>query len=324
MSQSQPASRSSHLSAVLQALFVTFLWSTSWVLIKHGLEELPALTFAGMRYVLAALLLWAFLLASPRQRAALRGLKAAALGRLLALGLVMYTLTQGAQFVALAHLPAQSVTLMLSLTPVLVALGSAAALSERLSLRQWSGVALVAVGAAVYFLPITGLTATVAGWSAALIGLVANAGAAVLGRAVNRDGGLDPLLVTSVSMGAGALALLTAGGITESPPVLSAQGWLIVLWLAVVNTAFAFTLWNATLRRLSAVESSIINNTMLVQIAILAWLFLDEPLGPKQIIAFTLVVIGVLAVQLRARNVPGGHDRSRRRGGAGATAVGSD
>jgi len=37
---------SPHLRAVLQALFVTFLWSTSWVLIKLGLKDIPPLTFA--------------------------------------------------------------------------------------------------------------------------------------------------------------------------------------------------------------------------------------------------------------------------------------
>ncbi|MFA5552423.1 MAG: EamA family transporter, partial [Trueperaceae bacterium] len=47
----------SHTRAVLQALLVTFLWSTSWVFIKVGLEEIPALTFAGLRYALAFLLL---------------------------------------------------------------------------------------------------------------------------------------------------------------------------------------------------------------------------------------------------------------------------
>lgn len=44
---------SPHTRAVLQALLVTFLWSTSWVLIKIGLADIPALTFAGLRYVLA-------------------------------------------------------------------------------------------------------------------------------------------------------------------------------------------------------------------------------------------------------------------------------
>ena len=52
-----------HLQAVLTALFVTFLWSTSWVLIKLGLRaSLPAVTFAGLRYGLAFLCLLPFVL----------------------------------------------------------------------------------------------------------------------------------------------------------------------------------------------------------------------------------------------------------------------
>ncbi len=51
---------SPHLRAALQALFVTFLWSTSWVLIKIGLDDIPALTFAGLRYTLAWLCLLPF------------------------------------------------------------------------------------------------------------------------------------------------------------------------------------------------------------------------------------------------------------------------
>ena len=49
--------RSPHVTAVFQALFVTFLWSTSWVLIKIGLVDIAPLTFAGLRYGLAFLCL---------------------------------------------------------------------------------------------------------------------------------------------------------------------------------------------------------------------------------------------------------------------------
>lgn len=57
------------------------------------------------------------------------------------------------------------------------------------------------------------------------------------------------------------------------PPVTFAalretgHAWLIIGWPALVNTALAFTLWNLSLRRLSAFESAGINNTMLLQIA---------------------------------------------------------
>ena len=80
---------------------------------------------------------------------------------------------------------------------------------------------------------------------------------------------------------------------------MSPSNWVIILWLAVVNTAFAFTLWNLTLRELSAVESSIINSTMLIQIAILAWIFLDERITWQEGAGLLLAGAGVLLVQLR-------------------------
>ena len=42
--------------------------------------------------------------------------------RLVLLGLVMYSLTQGAQFVALDRQPAATTSLLLSMTPLMVAL----------------------------------------------------------------------------------------------------------------------------------------------------------------------------------------------------------
>ncbi len=74
-SEITPSRFSPHLIAILQALLVTFLWSLSWVFIKIGLrEEVPAITFASLRYVLAASCLIPVMLANPRARTALRGL----------------------------------------------------------------------------------------------------------------------------------------------------------------------------------------------------------------------------------------------------------
>ena len=89
--------RPPHLQAVLQALFVTFLWSTSWVLIKIGLEDLPALTFAGLRYFLAFLVLVPVFVSS-RRATPLRFLTKRDWGALIVLGLLYYTITQGTNF----------------------------------------------------------------------------------------------------------------------------------------------------------------------------------------------------------------------------------
>ena len=290
---------SSHTRAVLQAIFVTFLWSTSWVFIKIGLEEIPALTFAGLRYGLAFLLLLPLLFRGEARRSLAR------LSRhdwlwLVALGLVMYTLTQGAQFLALDYLPAQTTSLILSFSPVVVASLGVLFLSERVIPLQGLGVVLFLIGAAVFLYPAS-IQGQAVGFGIAIVGLLANAGAAVLGRFVNRSATIPAVVVTSISMGVGAVVLLGIGIGVQGMPQLSLRGWGIVAWLAVVNTAFAFTLWNVTLRRLSAMESSIINNTMLIQIAVLAWLFLGESLGIRQVGGLLLATIDTLLVQLVKR-----------------------
>jgi drug/metabolite transporter (DMT)-like permease len=232
--------------------------------------------------------------------AQLAGLSRADWLRLALLGVVFYTLTQGAQFVALDHLPAVTLSLILSFSPAAVALAGAWLLGERLSRRQWGGVALFLIGATVYFLPQR-VAFHGAGLAVGVLAMTANSGGALLGRSVNRRGDLHPLLVTVVSMGIGSLLLLATGLVVEGMPALDGSGWAIVVWLAVVNTAIAFTLWNHTLRRLTAIESSLINNTMLVQIAVLAWIFLDEPIGARQGTGLLLAVLGAVLVQLPER-----------------------
>jgi drug/metabolite transporter (DMT)-like permease len=287
--------------AIALALVVTFLWSTSWVLIKTGLEQyaLPPLTFAGLRYVLAALILLP--LAWPALRRLGRpGLGKAPLGRLLLLGVILYAVTQGAQFAALVHLPAVAVALALSTTPVVVALVAWRG-SERPSFVQIVGTILLVIGATLYFGPLQLDGDGPIGLLIAAIGVAANAAAALLGRSLARDalaqvGGV--LGMTALSMAAGSIVLLGTGLAVEGLPALPADAWLIIGWLAVVNTALAFTLWNQTLRTLTAVESSVVNNTMTIQIAVLAIIFLDERLGPLQLGGLVLAATGAAVVQL--------------------------
>jgi drug/metabolite transporter (DMT)-like permease len=94
--------------------------------------------------------------------------------------------------------------------------------------------------------------------------------------------------------------LMFAGGLlVQGLPPLTPLSWAIIAWLAIANTALAFTIWNHTLCTLTATESSVINNTMLVQIAILAWLFLDESLNWQEIAGLVIAGLGALFVQLR-------------------------
>jgi drug/metabolite transporter (DMT)-like permease len=160
-------------------------------------------------------------------------------------------------------------------------------------------VILATAGAVIYFLPAAFGVDQRLGLAAALAGITANAAAAILGRDVNRSGRWPPLIVTAVSMLAGSVLLLGLGLAVEGLPDLDGRAWRIIGWLAIVNTALAFTLWNQTQRVLTAVESSVINGTMLIWIPILAAAFLGETLTGKELGGLALVAVGTVLVQLR-------------------------
>jgi drug/metabolite transporter (DMT)-like permease len=222
-------------------------------------------------------------------------------GQLLLLGIVFYALAQGTQFAALAVLPAASVGLVLATIPVWI--GALAWLrgTERASLGQLAGLGLLVAGAALYFGEVDLGTAGWLGLGAAALCAAASTVGQHLARDLNRDahGRLGGAIgLTSVSMGIGSIALLTAGVALEGWPVLDERGWAIVAWLAVVNTAFAFTLYNRALQVLTAVESSTIVNLLLVMVAAMAWIFLGETLDARQVLGLAVVTVGVLIVQL--------------------------
>jgi drug/metabolite transporter (DMT)-like permease len=309
-----PRTGRQHALAVSQALFVTFLWSTSWILIKIGMDDLDLrpFSFAGLRYALAAVILVPFGVRAMRAAHAAAPIGIGLVARVALYGLLFVAVAQGAQFAALSLLPATAVSLVLSSIPAVVALMALAGRHERATAWQAGGIGLLSIGALLYFGPFEVAEGTAPGFLAAGICVLAAAGSSHLGRRLARDAGArlgGPVGLTAASMLAGALALLLVGLVVEGWPRLDLAGWLIVAWLAVVNTAFAFTLWNHTLRTLTAVESSVVNNTMTIQIAILAIVILGEQLGPLQLLGLLVAAAGAAVVQLapvlRRRSSPG-------------------
>ena len=287
-----------HAIAVLQALFVVFLWATSWVFVKIGLQNIPPVTFAGLRYFLAFLCLLV-VLRFNRSRSELKELTRSDWLRFILLGILLYAGTQGAVFVALAYLPAVTVNLLWSFSSVVIALLGAALLSERPRAVQWLGMGLAVLGAVIYFYPVDIPQNQTLGLVVAFVGVLANAFASILGRDINRLSRHSPLVITVISMGVGSVLLLVGGMAVEPDPTLDLRSWGIVLWLALVNTAFAFTLWNHTLRTLTAMESGIINGTMLIWVAIFAVIFLGETITAKEAAGLIAASLGTIVVQVR-------------------------
>jgi len=268
------------------------------VLIKIGLKELNPIAFATYRYVLASVVLIAFML-TRRKNDVFFEYKQLLI--FLVLGFTGYFIAQGLQFLGLYYLPAITVTFILNMTPLFVLALSAFSLKEKPTFTQLIGVIITIYGVVLFFSnspPVLneafGILLTVLsgmGWALYMI----------ISRYYLRDNKVDVFALTSYSMFFGSLLLLGTTILSNNVTFPSINNWFVILWLSIINTALAFILWNRALRVLRAYEQSILQNTMLIQITLLAYIFLGEMLTIQKIMGIIIVFIGVLIVQLSRR-----------------------
>lgn len=131
--------RKEKIVAILAALLVTLLWSSSFIIIKHGLEDIPPLTFAGLRYFLASIALLPLVLKKNRIRE-IREMDRKQWKSLALLGLIFYAATQGIQFTGLSLTSTVTVSLMLNFTPLVVLVLGMMFLSEKPDVIQVLGI----------------------------------------------------------------------------------------------------------------------------------------------------------------------------------------
>ncbi len=285
--------------ALAETLLVTFLWSTSHVFIKIGLREIDPLVFAAYRYVIASVILVLFTIYLYGIRVSLD------LRRILmffTLGFTDYFMAQGLQFLGLYYLPAITVTSILNLTPVFVLVLSIVFLKEIPSLIQLVGVVITLCGVLVFFANSTLVFSRFIGIVVTFISGIGWATYMVISRYYLRDNKENVITLTTYSMALGSLLLLGTTVVTSDIVLPSLNGWIIILWLSIVNTALAFALWDHVLKTLRAYEQSILQNTMLIQITLLAYTFLGEALTLQKILGIIIVFTGVLIVQLSSKH----------------------
>jgi len=272
---------------------VTFLWSTSFLLVKLSLPFVPPVTLAAVRYLLAFLFLLAYALLLDRRRPA-----RLAWMTLVVIGIFNYGVSQGLQYSAMRVLPVATIALLFCLLPAIQAIADTIWLREPPAPVELLGAAVTLGGVALY-LPWGG--------SIAWIGLLMMAGTLIaatigttLSRKVAREGTTSTLHLTLVSIGAGALSVLPVGLLGEPAPRFPPFVVGALLWLALANTAVAWSLWNHALRTLTAFEANLVANTTVFQVGVLGWIFLSEPLTGRQIVAIVVAFGGVLLAQLPA------------------------
>ncbi|MFX0107026.1 MAG: DMT family transporter, partial [Candidatus Hodarchaeota archaeon] len=78
---------------------------------------------------------------------------------------------------------------------------------------------------------------------------------------------------------------------------LSLQAWIIVMWVGIVNTAFAFMLYYESMKYIEASKVQIALNLIAVWGVLMSVIFLREEISLMQIIGGITTVIGVIITQ---------------------------
>lgn len=272
-------------------LFV-FLWSTGFIGAKYGLPYAEPLSFLLTRYGFVIALMTAIALATraPWPKKPKQWLHIGVSG------VLVHAIYLGGVFVAIKHgLPAGITALVVGMQPLLTAFGAGWLLGEKVSGRQWGGLALGFVG--------VGLVVSGKLGDGALGPMLVPALIALLGITVGtlyqkrfcakfdlRTGSVIQFVPTAV-LTAIAVALYEDYKIEWTGQFAFALGWLVL-----VLSIGAISLLNLLIRSGSAVNVASLFYLTPLSTALIAWVIFGEKLTLTAAFGMLLAVSGVYLV----------------------------
>lgn len=307
------------MDRALGPLFV-LLWSSGFLAGAFATRDVPGLSLAAVRLLLAGGLLVAVAVATgarwPRGRREWRDL--------VVTGVLIQAVQYGATSCALAlGVSAGLAALVLCLSPAVVAALGGPVLGERLGPLGWLGSAVAVAGALVAGLDHLDDGGSIAGLALLGLGLAGFAGGTVhqkrVGDAMDlRTGSAVQVLIGAVVLA--PLAVLVDGGVVL-PHTPTGAGALA--WLVAVNSGAAVLLLFVLLRRGTAASVSGLLYLVPPVTAVLAVPVLGQALEPRTLAGLAVTLVGVLLVVRASRpgSTPtptrGTAASARRRSGAG-------
>jgi len=274
-------------------LLFVFLWSTGFIGAKYGLPFADPLSFLLARYGLVIVLMTALALLTraPWPKEAAQWLHIGVSG------VLVHAVYLGGVFIAIKHgLPAGITALVVGMQPLLTAFGAGWLLGEKVSGRQWVGLALGFVGVGMVVSGKMGETAALG--PMLLPALVALFGITIgtlyqkrfCARFDLRTGSVIQFVPTALFT-ALTIALFGEFHIEWNGQFAFALGWLVL-----VLSIGAISLLNLLIRRGSAVNVASLFYLTPPTTALIAWALFGETLSLTALAGMLLAIGGVYLV----------------------------
>jgi drug/metabolite transporter (DMT)-like permease len=282
----------------LYALLV-LIWSSTWVAIKIGLEDCPALLGAGIRFSVAGLALLA--LAAVQRRPLRTDWPLAAV-----LGLAPFAFTYGLVYWGEQYVPSGLAAVLFGILPLYTALLAGLLLPEEpLRAPVVVGVLIGIGGLALAFLESVKLGSSDKAALGAAGLAIAPMGAAIgnVGQKL-RAAELDAVVLNGWAMLLGGLLLLPASALGEDwgDAVWSAKAVGSIAYLALFGSAVAFVTLTVLLRHIRAQAMSFLAMVLPFGALMFGATLYDEPITARALGGAALVAVGLLVAQRSRRD----------------------
>lgn len=293
-------STTAHPANLSMVMVTVVVWAVAFPAIKVGLDGLPPLTLAALRFAIA----WAFFLALHFTigggMAAIRALTPRQWGLIVAFGMFQTAASNIAQNIGMQWTSASAASIIQSFGPIFAVILALVLLGERYTHLKLVGGVVALVGTVGMIVQGgEGLgSSTFVGNVLMVVTALAYAIGGLIGKYVLRE--VDPLTLVTMALPA-ALVPLTVGAALESPGAAisgaSLQVWGAVVFLAVGASGLAQLLWYIVLERVELSRLTYFIYLIPVVAVLVSWALLGETLTPLQVLFAALIIAGVAATQ---------------------------
>ena len=278
--------------AAMPATFV-FLWSSGFVGAKYGLPYVEPFTFLGVRFVavVALMLMICLVTRAPWPKDWISFIHYAICG------LLVQATYLGGVFTSIDHgLPAGISALIPGLNPVLTAFFARYVLDEKLSARQWFGVALGFVGVVLVVANKLSLSGDlVAGMLLSGVSLIGITGGTLYQK--KYCGPMDLRSGSVIQFSASAIVVWALAFAFETREIQwSNELFFALFWLVFVMSIGAISLLMLLIRKGAATKVGSLFYLVPPVTAVMGFLMFGETLGVTELVGFAATVAGVALV----------------------------
>ena len=286
--------RQTYLPSLLIAI-LCFIWGSTWVGIKIGLEDSPPFLSAGFRFLLATVFLYIWAKSRGVKFSSYRG----QIAKILIPGFFLYYVSYSFVYWGEQYINAGLTAVLFATFPLFVSILATFHLKdEKLNLVKFLGIITGFSGIVIIFwenLSFTGEN-VLGGMAGIIVSALCSAYASVR---VKRDLHLvDPVVISTYQMGLGTILLLCSGFLFErfSDFKISCKSIGALIYLAVFGSALAFVTYYWLMKKIDVTKLSLIAFVTPVVALLLGWMILKETITGYLLLGTLLVIIGIWMV----------------------------